>query len=89
MAEQVKVFKNVVDQVLPVTATDVVLHTTSSTQRAVLRDLDCINLGSDATLDLDGRTMNSGTDAGVLERTKSSSYCNSLLLTSRELAWEF
>ena len=45
MAEQVKVFKNVVDQVVPVTATDVVLHTTSSTQRAVLRDLDCINLG--------------------------------------------
>ena len=71
MAEQVKVFKNLVDQVLPVTATDVVLHTTSSTQRAVLRDLDCIGLGKGATLDLDGRTMNSGTDAGVLERTKS------------------
>lgn len=71
MAEQVKVFKNLVDQVLSASATDVVLHTTSSTQRAVLRDLDCIGLGKGATLDLDGRTMNSGTDAGVLERTKS------------------
>jgi hypothetical protein len=71
MAEQVKVFKNLVDQVLSVTATDVVLHTTSATQRAVLRDLDCIGLGKGATLDLDGRTMNSSTDAGVLERTKS------------------
>ena len=71
MAEQVKVFKNVVDQVVPVTATDVVLHTTSSTQRAVLRDLDCINLGAGVTLDLDGRTMNTGTSLGNLERTKS------------------
>ena len=71
MAEQVKVFKNVVDQVVPVTATEVVLHTTSSTQRAVLKDLDCINLGDGVTLDLDGRTMNTGTSAGQLERTKS------------------
>jgi len=71
MAEQVKVFKNVVDQAVAVTATDVVLHTTSSTQRAVLRDLDCINLGSDVKLDLDGRTMNTGTASGNLERTKS------------------
>ena len=71
MAEQVKVFKNLVDQVLSASATDVVLHTTSSTQRAVLRDLDCIGLGKGVTLDLDGRTMNSGTNAGVLERTKS------------------
>ena len=71
MAEQVKVFTNVVDQAVAVTATDVVLHTTSSTQRAVLRDLDCINLGSDVKLDLDGRTMNTGTASGNLERTKS------------------
>jgi len=71
MAEQVKVFKNLVDQTVAVTATDVVLHTTSSTQRAVLRDLDCINLGSDVKLDLDGRTMNTGTSSGNLERTKS------------------
>jgi len=71
MAEQVKVFKNVVDQVVPVTATEVVLHTTSSTQRAVLKDLDCINLGAKVTLDLDGRTLNTGTTAGKLERTKS------------------
>ena len=71
MAEQVKVFKNVVDQVVPVTATEVVLHTTSSTQRAVLKDLDCINLGAGVTLDLDGRTMNTGTSTGELERTKS------------------
>jgi len=71
MAEQVKVFKNLVDQVLSASAQDVVLHTTSSTQRAVLRDLDCIGLGKGVTLDLDGRTMNTGTDEGVLERTKS------------------
>ena len=71
MAEQVKDFKNLVDQAVAVTATDVVLHTTSSTQRAVLRDLDCINLGSDVKLDLDGRTMNTGTSSGNLERTKS------------------
>ena len=71
MAEQVKVFKNVVDQTVPVTATDVVLHTTSSTQRAVLKDLDCINLGGGVTLDLDGRIMNTGTSSGNLERTKS------------------
>ena len=50
---------------------EVVLHTTSSTQRAVLRDIDCIGVGPGATLDLDGRTLNSSTDAGVLERTKS------------------
>jgi hypothetical protein len=71
MAEQVKVFKNVVDQVVPVTATTVSLHTTSATQRAVIKDIDCLNLGKNVTLDLDGRTMNSGTDAGVLERTKN------------------
>ena len=71
MAEQVKVFKNLVNQAVSASATDVVLHTTTSTQRAVLKDLDCINLGEGVTLDLDGRTMNSGTDAGVLERTKS------------------
>jgi hypothetical protein len=71
MAEQVRVFQNLVDQAVAVTATDVVLHTTSSTQRAVLRDLDCINLGPGATLDLDGRTMNTGTSLGKLERTKS------------------
>ena len=71
MAEQVKVFKNVIDVTVPVTATTVPLHTTSATQRAVIKDIDCLNLGKNATLDLDGRTMNSGTDAGVLERTKS------------------
>lgn len=71
MAEQVKVFKNLVNQAVPVAATDVVLHTTTSTQRAVLKDLDCINLGKGVTLDLDGRTMNTGTDLGVLERVKS------------------
>tara|TARA_B100000780_G_scaffold4078_1_gene3293 strand:+ start:213 stop:1400 length:1188 start_codon:yes stop_codon:yes gene_type:complete len=71
MAEQVKVFKNVVDQTVPVSATDVVLHTTSSTQRAVIKDLDCINLGINVDLDLDGRTLNKGTALGALERTKS------------------
>jgi len=71
MAEQVKVFKNVIDVAVPVTATTVSLHTTSATQRAVIKDIDCLNLGKNVTLDLDGRTMNSGTDAGVLERTKN------------------
>lgn len=71
MAEQVKVFKNVVDQAVSAAATDVVLHTTTSTQRAVLKDIDCISLGKGVTLDLDGRTMNTGTDGGVLERVKN------------------
>ena len=71
MAEQVKVFKNVIDVALTDVVTTVVLHTTTATQRAVIKDIDCINLGAGTLLDLDGRTLNSGTDAGVLERTKS------------------
>ena len=71
MAEQVKVFKNVIDVAVSDAASTAVLHTTLSTQQAVLKDIDCIGVGPGATLDLDGRIMNSGTDAGVLERTKN------------------
>lgn len=71
MAEQVKVFKNVIDVVVSDAAATAVLHTTLSTQRAVLKDIDCIGVGPGATLDLDGRTLNLSTDAGVLGRTKS------------------
>ena len=61
MSEQVKVFKNVVTQTPTYgSAFDVVLASTSSTERAVIKSVDCKGVGP-ATLDLDGRTLATST----------------------------
>ena len=60
MSEQVKVFKNVHTQTATGAAHSVTLASTSSTQKAVIKAVDCIGVG-DATLDLDGRTVATGT----------------------------
>ena len=60
MSEQVKVFKNVHTQTATGAAHSVTLASTTSTQKAVIKSVDCIGVG-DATLDLDGRTVATGT----------------------------
>tara|TARA_R110002074_G_scaffold52860_5_gene133161 strand:- start:1226 stop:2434 length:1209 start_codon:yes stop_codon:yes gene_type:complete len=70
MPEKLKVFQNIVAQEVPVAETTVPLVTTSSTERAVIKDVDCIDLGANVTLDLDGRSMATGDSLGVLTRTK-------------------
>ena len=65
MSEQVKVFKNVVSQNLTYgSAFDVVLASTSSTERAVIKSVDCKRVGA-ATLDLDGQTLGTSTAEAV------------------------
>tara|TARA_R110000822_G_scaffold191177_1_gene329877 strand:+ start:392 stop:1609 length:1218 start_codon:yes stop_codon:yes gene_type:complete len=65
MSEQVKVFKNVVSQNLTYgSAFDVVLASTSSTERAVIKSVDCKRVGA-ATLDLDGQTLATSTAEAV------------------------
>ena len=65
MSEQVKVFKNVNSQTLTYgSAFDVVLASTSSTERAVIKSVDCKRVGA-ATLDLDGRTVATSTAEAV------------------------
>ena len=60
MSEQVKVFKNVHTQTATGAAHSVTLASTSSTQKAVIKSVDCNGVGN-ATLDLDGRTIATGT----------------------------
>ena len=62
--EQVKVFKNVHTQTPTYAAAfEVVLAQTSSTEKAVIKDVSCKNVGV-ATLDHDGRTVATSTTVG-------------------------
>ena len=62
--EQVKVFKNVHTQTPTYAAAfEVVLAQTSSTEKAVIKDVTCKNVGV-ATLDHDGRTVATSTTVG-------------------------
>ena len=60
MSDQVKVFKNVNTQTATGAAHSVTLATTSSTQRAVIKEVNCKGV-KNATLDLDGRTVATST----------------------------
>jgi|SaaInlStandDraft_6_1057023.scaffolds.fasta_scaffold00430_7 hypothetical protein len=56
MADQVKVFKNVINQTALGAAHSVTLASTGATERAVIKDVSCRGV-LNATLDLDGRTV--------------------------------
>jgi len=60
MSEQVKVFTNVNNQTAAGAAHSVTLASTGSTERAVIKSVECKNVGV-ATLDLDGRTVATST----------------------------
>ena len=63
--EQVKVFKNVHTQTPTYgSAFEVVLAQTSSTEKAVIKEVNCKDVGT-ATLDLDGRTLATSTGDGA------------------------
>lgn len=64
MSEQVKVFKNANNQTAVGAAHSVTLASTGSTERAVVKEVNCRGVKS-ATLDLDGRTLATSTTEAV------------------------
>jgi len=71
MPEQVKVFQNIVDlEVSPEATTQNIVSTTSTT-KAVISDIDAINLGRGATLEQDGHVLQTSNNDGSLQLNKS------------------
>ncbi len=71
MSANLKVFKNVIDENVTHATSTHPLVSTTSTQRALVRDIKLSNVGNGAVLDIGGRVLSTSTEAGDIELSKS------------------